>query len=85
MRKEKSLLSFEANIALTSLLFAPFPSISLGDKIHKSERSSTMHAGIMWQHAVRHFLSMASAGVIVAVFSENWKHHSFWKTCTEIS
>lgn len=54
--------------ASTSLLLAPLPSISLGDKIHKAERTGTVHAGIMWQHAVKHFLSTASAGVVVAAF-----------------
>lgn len=58
-------------MAQTSLLFAPLPSISLGDKIHKTKRTSTVHAGIMWQRAAKHFLSTASAGVIVAVLSYN--------------
>lgn len=66
-------------MAPTSLLFAPLPSISLGDKIHKAERTSTVHAGIMWQRAAKHFLSTASAGVIVAVlfFSDKLQKKCF--------
>lgn len=58
--------------ASTSLLLAPLPSISLGDKIHKAERTGTVHAGIMWQHAVKHFLSTASAGVVAAAFRDGF-------------
>lgn len=43
------------------LLLAPLPSISLGDKIHKTEHTGTVHAGMMWQRAAKHFLSTASA------------------------
>lgn len=69
-KKNQRLLSFDAtNTTLTSPLFAPLPSISLGDKIHKTELTRTVHAGIMWQRAAKHFLSTASAGVIVAAFS----------------
>lgn len=70
-KKKERLLSFDANMASISLLFAPLPSISLGDEIHKTERTSTVHAGIMWHRAAKHFLSTASAGVIVAVLSYN--------------
>lgn len=66
IKKKRS--SFDANMASASLLLAPLPSISLGDKIHKTERTGTVHAGIMWQRAAKHFLSTASAGVIVAQF-----------------
>lgn len=67
------------NVASTSLLPAPLPSISLGDKIHETERTGTVHAGIMWQRAAKHFLSTASAGVVVVAFSYNWDGflHSF--------
>lgn len=58
-------------MASTPLLPAPLPSISLGDKIHKTERTDTVHAGIMWQRAAKRFLSTASAGVAVAAFSYN--------------
>lgn len=48
-------------MASTTTVFAPLPSISLSDKMHKTDRASTVHAGIMWQRAARHFLSSASA------------------------
>lgn len=48
-------------MASTTTVFAPLPSISLSDKMHKTDRASTVHAGIMWQRAAKHFLSSASA------------------------
>lgn len=48
-------------MASTATVFAPLPSISLSDKMHKTDRASTVHAGIMWQRAAKHFLSSASA------------------------
>lgn len=60
----------------TSLLFAPLPSISPGDKLHKTERTSAVHAGIMWQRAAKHFLSTASAGVVVQCFLTTWIFHT---------
>lgn len=59
-------------MASASLLLAPLPSISLGDKIHKTERTGTVHAGIMWQRAAKHFLSMASAGVAAFFLQLGW-------------